>query len=126
MQLTLTAEQRKAIDKSTGAPVYLVDAENKETFVLLREKDFRRIRPLGEEGNGAHEAEELIDWTEAKDERRYELIKKDIARKITPTEAEELAQLDLEAEKHFDRIAPLPMKGAQRLYRELLGRREKR
>ena len=48
MQLTLTAEQRKAIDESTGAPVYLVDAENKETFVLLREKDFRRIRPLGE------------------------------------------------------------------------------
>jgi hypothetical protein len=41
----LSREQRQAIDEQQGAPVYIVDLERRETFVLLSSTEFDRCLP---------------------------------------------------------------------------------
>ena len=66
------------------------------------------------------------EWTPEGEARRRELIDKDISGKISPEEQSELAHLDQLANEHFDRVAPPPLEGAQRLHGTLLGNSAKR
>jgi hypothetical protein len=59
-------------------------------------------------------------WTDAKNHRRYELIKRDIAGTITPAEIVELDQLTQELRRYVDRVAPLPFDYAHQLHEQLL------
>ncbi len=113
----LTREQRQAIDEHRGQAVYVVDTDRCETFVLLPSSDFDRIRPmLGyPSDNGL--------WTDEKNRRRVELIDRKIAGTITHAQLVELAELQREAEEHFDQVAPPPMKGVRELHQQLLNRR---
>lgn len=114
----LTREQRQAIDAHNGHPVYIFDADRRETFVLLTSSDFDKVRPLlGYESDHG-------PWTEEKNHRRVELIDKKIAETILPDEVVELAELQQKAERHFDQVAPQPMKGVRELHRQLLNRRD--
>ncbi len=67
-----------------------------------------------------NEAED--EWTEAKNQRRCDLIDRKYLRGLTSAEAKELASLQALMVHHRQRIAPLPIEDAQRLYRELLAR----
>jgi len=114
----ITPEIRKAIDDQHGKPVYVVDADRHQTFVLLSSDDFQRVRRLLET------SVENQEWSEAKNSRRIDLIDKDIADTITDDEKVELALLDRQASEHFDRIASPPIEGARQLHQELIKKRD--
>ena len=59
-------------------------------------------------------------WTQAKDDRRCELIDREIVGTISVTERAELAVLQKMAEQHFDEIASPPMEQALQLHKRLL------
>ncbi len=61
-------------------------------------------------------------WTEAKNQRRCDLIGRKYAGSLTPPEAVELAQLQEQMLRHRQRVAPLPLEDARRLHQELLTR----
>jgi hypothetical protein len=59
-------------------------------------------------------------WTEAKNQRRCDLIERKYKGGLTPTEAVELSRLQDQMQRHRQRIAPLPLEDARRLHQELL------
>lgn len=59
-------------------------------------------------------------WTEALNQRRFELIDKKIQAELTVAESIELARLTSLMRNHIDSDENLPMKGAQALHRRLL------
>jgi hypothetical protein len=52
-------------------------------------------------------------WTDAKDQRRNDLIDLKIDSKLTPIESVELAELNEEFDRHMNRVAPLPIEYAR-------------
>jgi RNA polymerase sigma factor (TIGR02999 family) len=66
------------------------------------------------------------DWSEELNERRIELIDRDIQGNITAGERSELAKLQREAVAYRDRVAPLPIEGARRLHKQLLEMKRER
>jgi hypothetical protein len=61
-------------------------------------------------------------WTEAKNQRRCDLIDRKYAQGLTLPELVELAQLQEQMLRHRQRVAPLPLEDARRLHQELLTR----
>src|SRR5262245_22010543 len=61
-------------------------------------------------------------WTEAKNQRRCDLIDRKFTGSLTPAESVELAQLQEKMLRHRQRVAPLPLEDARRLHQELLNR----
>jgi hypothetical protein len=59
-------------------------------------------------------------WTEAKNQRRCDLIDRKYAGGLTPAETNELAQLQAQMLRHSRRVAPLPIEAARRLYQKIL------
>lgn len=90
------------------------------------------IRTLFDAGLGADAVFELFGqelqrlqgiadkWTPAMNQRRFELIDKDIQGDITPTEQVELAGLTRVMRHHVDSEMNLPLEGARALHRKLL------
>ncbi len=76
------------------------------------------VVPLPNVMNGAGESE----WTDAKNARRIELIKKKHAGGLAPAEHVELANLQEEMLRFRQKVAPLPLEDARRLHQELLTR----
>ena len=66
------------------------------------------------------------DWSDELNERRIELIDKDIQGTITAGERAELAELQRKAVAYRDRVAPLPIEGARRLHQQLLEMKRER
>jgi hypothetical protein len=66
--------------------------------------------------NGAADAE----WTDAKNNRRCDLIDKKYAGSLTAAEAIELRALQDEMLRYRETIAPIPLEEARRLHQELL------
>lgn len=112
----ITQEQRAAIDDHPGEPIYVVDPDREQTYVLLTSADFNKVRPmLGKPGGNG-------DWTDEKNRRRVELIDRKVAGTITAGESFELADLQQQAEAHFDQIAPPPIQGVAEIHQQLLNR----
>ncbi len=61
-----------------------------------------------------------IGWNSALNQRRFELIDKEIQETLTPAERVELAGLTAIMREHLDSEANLPMEGAKALHRKLL------
>lgn len=59
-------------------------------------------------------------WTAAENERRCDLIDKDIDGQLSPDERVELDELERRLELYVDAVAPLPLKPLRKLYQELL------
>jgi hypothetical protein len=118
MSPELTQEQRRAIDQHQGRPVYIVDTDTRETFVLLSASDFYKVQSMlaYKSDNGP--------WTDEKNRRRIELIDKRVAGTISHLELVELNGLQQQAEEYFDQVAPPPMKGVRELHRQLLDLRD--
>jgi hypothetical protein len=68
----------------------------------------------------ASSASNYDEWTEEKNERRCDLIDREIDGVITPAEAVELRQLQDEMLRYQNRVAPWPIVAARTLHRELL------
>jgi hypothetical protein len=62
------------------------------------------------------------EWTDAKNARRIELIKKKHADGLSPVEHVELGGLQEEMLRFRQQVAPLPLEDARRLHQELLTR----
>jgi len=118
MNPRITREQRAAIKDHPGEPVYVVDPDHQQAYVLLTSDDYQRVRVLLES------PEDESTWTESVNDRRCELIDKDIAQTISVDERVELAVLERQADAYFDKIAPPPMAGVKELHQELLNKRE--
>lgn len=110
----ITPEIRKAIDEQSGKPVYVIDADRRETFVLLTSDDFERVEAL------LGYSVDNSDWNDVKENRRRELVDKDIAGTITADERAELAILDRQGNAHYDKIAPRPIEGVRQLHQQLI------
>lgn len=59
-------------------------------------------------------------WTKALNQRRFELIDKEIQGSLTPAESIELAGLTRSMREHVEAETNLPMRGARALHRKLL------
>ena len=59
-------------------------------------------------------------WTPEKNQRRCDLIDKEIDRSITSTERVELANLKQQLRRYVNKVAPLPIDAARKLHAELL------
>ena len=66
------------------------------------------------------------DWSDADNDRRCELIDKDIQETITEAERCELNMLSLRLREYRRRNIPLPVEGARRLHAELLEKKRRR
>src|SRR5437763_11719162 len=55
-------------------------------------------------------------WTEAKNQRRCDLIDRKYAGGLTPPEAVELTQLQEQMLRYRQRVTPLPLEDARRLH----------
>lgn len=64
------------------------------------------------------------EWTEERNTRRCDLIDKEIAGSITGAERIELNHLQNQAIAYRERVAPLPMAGAQKLHADLLRKKQ--
>lgn len=61
-------------------------------------------------------------WTDAKNERRCDLIDRKYAGGITAAEAAELAVLQEQMLHYRQRVAPLPLEDARQLHQDLLAK----
>jgi hypothetical protein len=61
-------------------------------------------------------------WTEARNERRCDLIDKEIDGTLTPAEAVELQALQQAMLKYRNKVAPLPIAAVRKLHEELLAK----
>jgi len=61
-----------------------------------------------------------VPWSDALNQRRFELIDKEIQRSLTPAESIELAGLTGIMRDHVESESNLPMEGARALHRQLL------
>ncbi len=60
------------------------------------------------------------EWTDAKNDRRCDLIDRKYAGTLTAEEAVELHALQEEMYRYVDRVAPLPLEEVRRLHQQLL------
>ena len=76
------------------------------------------VLPPPKETNGT-----LEGWTDAKNNRRCDLIDREIdGPPLIPAEIAELATLQEEMLRYRQRVAPLPIEDARRLHQELLAK----
>lgn len=65
-------------------------------------------------------------WTEEKNDRRCELIDKDIEGTISESEKSELERLQKRFHEYLDTVAPPPIEGARRVHQQLLAKKRQR
>lgn len=105
-------------DKSVRDFVLSVAADPDGSVLELDGRPVARMVPADQNGDSAAAGE----WTDAKNDRRCELVDRKIAGALTPGEAAELAHLQQQMLSHRDRVAPLPLDYARKLHQELLKR----
>jgi hypothetical protein len=93
-------------------------ADPEGTVVELNGRAVARLLPIPASHNG--DSDEDTPWTKKKNDRRCDLIDKEIDDKLTPEEAGELGILDRQMHRHLRKVAPLPLEDARRLQQELL------
>lgn len=116
----ITPEIRQAIDEHHGQPVFVVDSDRHETFVLLSDTDFARVSPLLGHGNAND------NWTDEKNDRRCDLIDKQIQGSIELEERAELEFLQRQFQENQEKKWPLPIAKAKELHAELLEKKRRR
>jgi hypothetical protein len=94
--------------------VLSLSAHGQESVVELQGKEILRVVPATN-GKGADDP----DWTDAKNDRRCELIDKEIHGSLAPGEQRELEDLQEQMLRYRHRVAPLPLAYARELLEEL-------
>ena len=88
------------------------------SMVELQGRVVACVVPASRASNGSSEG----NWTDAKNARRAELIKRKHATGLAPAELVELAELQEQMLRYRQKVAPLPLEDARRLHEELLAR----
>jgi hypothetical protein len=104
----LSDELVEVLERAGGEPVRVENPRNHKRYVIVPEEKLpdKALAPNGE-------------WTEAKNDRRFALIDKEIAGTLAPDESAELAQLSREIDAYLQRVAPLPIEATRRLHDQL-------
>ena len=140
--MRLTKKEEVAV--KNGQPVHL----RKEglDYVVLRADLYDRVATLFEidnpwtqnQGAGPRADRAVRDkpngpsgtpselWTEEQNDRRCELIDKDIEGTISESENLELERLQKRFHEYLDAVAPPPLEGARRLHQQLLEKKRQR
>jgi hypothetical protein len=105
-------------DESVRQFVLTLAGEPDGSVLELDGRPVARVMPV----RGGPNGEPGDEWTDAKNDRRCELVDRRIAGTLTPAEATELADLQQQMLRHRDRVAPLPLDYARKLHQELLKR----
>lgn len=97
----------------------------KERFVALcAERSISPVTTLQAAAASARawwlQEEIASSWTTAKDQRRCTLIDRSLHEELTVAEQRELADLQRQAEAHFDEVASPPIDGALKLHAQLI------
>ncbi len=75
-----------------------------------------RVLPYPRPSSGV----EGLEWTSQDNQRRCDLIDKDLDGRLTPNERIELTTLEGRLDKHIDAITPLPLEPLRLLHQKLL------
>jgi hypothetical protein len=113
-----TDEILQEIDRTGGGPVQFEDPRTHLRYVVLPQAEFQRVSGFLQPVSLHHD--ESADWDEVKNERRWQLVAKEIANELSIEEAVELRSLQRQFLAYRQRVAPIPLEGAQRLHDELL------
>ena len=63
-----------------------------------------------------------LDWTPQDNQRRCDLLDRDLDGALTPVEQSELVALEQRLDRHVDAIAPLPLEPLRLLHQKLLAK----
>jgi len=83
------------------------------SIVELGGKQVLRVFPADQNGTDG------VQWSDARNDRRCELIDKEIDGKITTEEQRELEELQKQMLRYRHRVAPLPLAHARQLLEQL-------
>lgn len=104
-------------DESVQRFVLALAGEPEGSVLEMDGRPVARVLPASTDGNGSAPATD--DWTAALDDRRCELIDREIDGTLTPAERTELEDLQARMLRHRHRVAPLPLAHARQLLAEL-------
>jgi hypothetical protein len=105
-------------DKSVRDFVLELAAEPGGSVLELDGRPVAQMVPVPVDRNGNSTTAD--DWNDAKNDRRCELVDRQIDGVLTPAEAAELADLQQQMLRYRDHIAPLPLDYARKLHQELM------
>jgi hypothetical protein len=106
-------------DENVKRFVLSVSADPAGSVLELAGRAVACVLPPMKEMNGSAGEE---DWSDAKNARRADLIKKKHAGSLAPAELLELAGLQEAMLRYRQKVAPLPLNDARKLHQELLAR----
>jgi hypothetical protein len=107
-------------DESVREFVLSLAAEPDGSVLELDGRPVARMLPVPAGRNG--ESRPAPEWTDPQNDRRCELVDRQIDGTLTPDDAAELADLQQQMLRYRDRVAPLPLDYARNLHQELLRR----
>jgi hypothetical protein len=116
-----TDEILRELDRTQGGPVRFEDTRTHARYVVIPEDAYLQSLPLLGVGQDARPFEPL-EWNDAKNARRIDLIQRKYSRGITEEEASELNVLQDEMYRYRAQVAPLPLEMLE-LLKEGLERR---
>ena len=111
MTTTLSNELQRALDQSGGQPIRLEDPRTRKAYVLVEWNIARTWIETHRKVDG--------DWSEEKNARRCELIRKKFADGLTPAETAELDQLQEQVGQFREQFGPLAADTVRALEAEL-------
>lgn len=115
-----TDEILRELDRTNGGPVQFEDPRTHARYVLIPHETYRYVSPLLRTPQTRNVAS--VHWTDAKNNRRLALIKKQVAGSLSADEKSLLDQLQDEFYQNREQVAPLPTAMLQ-LIEEALERR---
>jgi AraC-like DNA-binding protein len=111
MTPTLSSELQHALDQSGGQPLRVEDPRTRKAYALVEWNVARTWIETRREADG--------DWSEKKNARRCELIRKKFADGLTPAETAELDQLQEQVGQFREQFGPLAADTVRALEAEL-------
>ncbi len=115
--------------KSPVSVAKALQIRKEEVFPLLRDAFKKGVLQLSshsessvlpDRNSTASTKTKSLAWTEAKDNRRCQLIDRELSGALTPNEQSELSQLQQEMLNYRRSVAPLPLEAARQLHKSLL------
>ena len=111
MTPTLSNELQHALDQSGGQPLRVEDPRTRKAYALVEWSVARTWMETHRDVDG--------DWSEGKNARRCELVRKKFADGLTPAETAELDQLQEQVGQFREQFGPLAADTVRALEAEL-------
>jgi hypothetical protein len=121
----LSTEVLNELDRAEGGPVQAEDPRNHARYVVVSEHAYLQALPLIKNSLNAKSSEPL-QWNEAKNARRCDLIKRKYTGGISAEDDAELNILQDEMYRYRAQVAPLPLEMLELLKDGLERRAESR